>query len=84
MSNFGEQPFNEFEEVCHPGQRLTLVFSADLILLKRRVTNKTLKQRYFLAEILKRSHLPPTTLLQVIRDTGVEPAWTEIALPTGT
>ncbi|MCJ1472868.1 hypothetical protein MMC13_001517 [Lambiella insularis] len=53
MSNFGEQPFNEYEE------------------------------RYFLAEILKNSNLPPTTLLQVIRETGVEPAWTNIALPTG-
>ncbi|MCJ1383596.1 hypothetical protein MMC17_006710 [Xylographa soralifera] len=53
MSNFGEQPFNEYEE------------------------------RYFLAEILKNSNLPSTTLLQVIRDTGVEPAWTQIALPTG-
>ncbi|MCJ1433815.1 hypothetical protein MMC27_003180 [Xylographa pallens] len=53
MSNFGEQPFNEYEE------------------------------RYFLAEILKNSNLPSITLLQIIRDTGVEPAWTQIALPTG-
>ncbi|MCJ1285471.1 hypothetical protein MMC26_004811 [Xylographa opegraphella] len=53
MSNFGEQPFNEYEE------------------------------RYFLAEILKNSNLPSIALLQIIRDTGVEPAWTQIALPTG-
>jgi len=53
MSNFGEQPFNEYEE------------------------------RYLLAEILKNSNLPSTTLLQIIRDTGVEPSWTQIALPTG-
>ena len=48
------------------------------------LTNSSgLEQRYFLAEILKNSNLPSTTLLQIIRDTGVEPAWTQIALPTG-
>ncbi|MCJ1248283.1 hypothetical protein MMC30_005500 [Trapelia coarctata] len=41
------------------------------------------EERYLLAEILKKSTVPPTALLQFIRNTSVEPAWTEIALPTG-
>lgn len=40
-------------------------------------------QRYLLAEIIKQSHLHPTVLLQFIRNTGIEPAWSEIVAPFG-
>ncbi|MCJ1399979.1 hypothetical protein MMC11_003182 [Xylographa trunciseda] len=71
MSNFGEQPFNEYEE-AYSACLQTCVANSGLV-----------EQRYLLAEILKNSNLPSTTLLQIVRDTGVEPAWTQIALPTG-
>ncbi|MCJ1392340.1 hypothetical protein MMC18_005207 [Xylographa bjoerkii] len=74
MSNFGEQPFNEYEEPLNPTPHV-----CETVLL----IELFVEQRYFLAEILKNSNLPSTTLLQIIRDTGVEPAWTQIALPTG-
>ncbi|KAI4145576.1 MAG: hypothetical protein LQ340_006232, partial [Diploschistes diacapsis] len=39
--------------------------------------------RYLLAEILKKSILSTANLISIIKDSGIEPAWTEIALPNG-
>lgn len=40
-------------------------------------------QRYFLAEILKESMIAPIDLVSVIQQVGIQPRWTEIALPSG-
>ncbi|KAG6994031.1 hypothetical protein G7Y79_00048g084270 [Physcia stellaris] len=41
------------------------------------------EERYFLAEILKTSIIPPFHLLGFIEQMGVQPLWNEIALPNG-
>ncbi|KAL8739331.1 MAG: hypothetical protein Q9181_000062 [Wetmoreana brouardii] len=41
------------------------------------------EERYFLAEILKDSPIPPANLLRVIQAEQIRPRWTEIALPYG-
>jgi hypothetical protein len=51
--------------------------------LNHEADNDRVIQRYFLAEILKKSPLPPAALLNVIREAQIEPAWTDIALPNG-
>lgn len=40
-------------------------------------------QRYFLAEIIKDSDIPPSELVTVIQQMKIIPRWTEIALPNG-
>ena len=44
---------------------------------------KVVYQRYFLAEILKESMIAPIDLVSVIQQVGIQPRWTEIALPSG-
>lgn len=41
------------------------------------------EQRYFLAEIIKDSPIPPLDLVTIIKQVGIQPRWTEIALPNG-
>ena len=43
----------------------------------------SLQQRYFLAEILKNSGIPPLALLKLIADLNIDPCWYQIALPNG-
>ncbi|KAI9877788.1 MAG: hypothetical protein M1830_002792 [Pleopsidium flavum] len=38
---------------------------------------------FLLAEILKDAQVPPAVLLRIIKDTGIQPRWTEIPLPAG-
>ena len=40
-------------------------------------------QRYFLAEILKKSSIAPYDLMNFILERGIEPVWYDIALPNG-
>ena len=41
------------------------------------------RQRYFLAEILKKSSVAPLELMNFIQERGIQPMWYEIALPNG-
>ena len=41
-------------------------------------------QRYFLAEILKKSSIAPLDLMNFIQERGIQPSWYDIALPNGT
>ena len=94
MSAYAEQPFTEFEEVrahyCRACRQLAGPPSIprqprcrNLPCREDRTNPPCVPQRYFLAEILKKSALPPAALLTIIREAGIEPAWTEIALPNG-
>lgn len=54
----------------------------DMIRKARELTCRLL-QRYFLAEIIKDSEIPPSQLVTMIQQMKVIPRWTEIALPNG-
>ena len=43
-----------------------------------------LPQRYFLAEILKTSSIPPAELVKIIQERDISPQWDLMALPNGT
>jgi hypothetical protein len=92
---FPEQPFDEREKVREILQNTWVTgrkaLAHEMAHLNHNVPTKTteadhctwLLQRYFLAEILKASSIPPTDLLNFIRERGIAPSWMEMALPNG-
>lgn len=91
-----EQPFSETEVVSDPTEsfRTPLLFCdlpsssrmahAELLLHELdQCSESNVGQRYFLAEILKKSSIAPLDLLNLIRERGIQPSWYEIALPNG-
>ena len=47
------------------------------------VSGTNMGQRYFLAEILKKSSIAPYDLMNFILERRIEPVWYNIALPNG-
>lgn len=84
MSGFPDQPFNEHEQVClvEPVRVRREIKYHRHDPMARKLTCYSL-QRYFLAEIIKDSEIPPSELVTMIQQMKVIPRWTEIALPNG-
>lgn len=90
-----EQPFHEYEQVrsatreLHRRQAAVLATQND-----RRGKHSDIPaaeaddlaqlQRFFLAEIIKTSLVPPNELLRFIQEREILPRWNAMALPNGT
>lgn len=79
-----EQPFSENEVVSDPTNGSHSCYCS--VTISRglgELSETNVRQRYFLAEILKKSSIAPDDLMSFIQERGLQPSWYEIALPNG-
>ena len=77
----GDEALDKDEEVRLLSY-LTMLANAT-VLIGTALLTITCSQRFLLAEVLKNSSIDTESLVKVIKDAGVRPKWTKIALPKG-